>query len=309
MISSSISPTWAHRLASEHKDAKSRLCPRGFEQIEGLHYDKDEVAAATPHLETVMLYSMIQVKRNQFSRLLDAVKAFSSYGKLTKRVLMKFPPGMKKIPGFALQLHNSLQGLKQGAHDWQIEAIKVLEGMSFRQSKIDPCYWSKWIDGNFCQILVSTDDFKISCDLDEDLNQVSDYLESKFKMTKGDGSRWIGLNVRHDRNAGVLTLSAEDYIASMLKEFDMVNCKPVDTPHAPNVHLLKAEDILDEEAAKFDYRGCVGQLLWIARTCRPDIRYAINCLSRHVANWDMSHVRAAKRVLRYLKGTNAMMLT
>ena len=47
----------------------------------------------------------------------------------------------------------------------------------------------------------------------------------------------------------------------------------------------------------------IGALLYIARCTRPDIAYAVNVLPRFNTNPGKAHWTAAKRVLRYLKGT------
>lgn len=65
---------------------------------------------------------------------------------------------------------------------------------------------------------------------------------------------------------------------------------------------------MDHHADTFPHRQCVGGLLRLARTSRPDILYAVNQLGAHVANPNMTHVVAAKRVLRYLQGTKYMPL-
>ena len=66
---------------------------------------------------------------------------------------------------------------------------------------------------------------------------------------------------------------------------------------------------VDLETASFPYAELVGSLLWLARTCRPDIIYAVNQLGSHTKHPSGVHVTAAKRVLRYLKGTKSMGLT
>ena len=52
-----------------------------------------------------------------------------------------------------------------------------------------------------------------------------------------------------------------------------------------------------------NYQSLVGALLWLSTSTRPDIAYATNQLARFLSNPGESHFVAAKRVLRYLKGT------
>jgi len=52
------------------------------------------------------------------------------------------------------------------------------------------------------------------------------------------------------------------------------------------------------------YQSIVGSLMWAALGTRPDIAYAVAALSRCTTNPYTTHMTAAKRVLRYSKGTS-----
>ncbi|XP_068993260.1 uncharacterized protein [Neodiprion pinetum] len=54
---------------------------------------------------------------------------------------------------------------------------------------------------------------------------------------------------------------------------------------------------------KYPYQSLIGALLYLAITTGPDIAYAVNFLSQFNTNYNVDHWKAAKRVLRYLKGT------
>jgi hypothetical protein len=76
------------------------------------------------------------------------------------------------------------------------------------------------------------------------------------------------------------------------------------TPMLPNTDLIPAE----ESDEKLPYRELVGSLLFIARLTRPDIAFVTSKLSPFVSCFDENHWVAAKKVLRYLKGTKARIL-
>ncbi len=57
------------------------------------------------------------------------------------------------------------------------------------------------------------------------------------------------------------------------------------------------------------YRSLVGSLLYIGKQTRPDILHVVNQLSRFLEKPKTSHWKAAKHVLRYLKGTKNLRIT
>ena len=67
-------------------------------------------------------------------------------------------------------------------------------------------------------------------------------------------------------------------------------------------HLLKAPE--DEEALEQQlYQSLVGSLMYLSVCTRPDLAYAVYTLARFSSKPNRSHWIAAKRVLRYLRGT------
>lgn len=73
----------------------------------------------------------------------------------------------------------------------------------------------------------------------------------------------------------------------------------------PMVTRLSESDRGDELSTeeKSQYRVIVGSVLYLACWTRPDIAFAVSELSRFVSDPGSVHMQAAKRVLRYLKGT------
>jgi hypothetical protein len=59
------------------------------------------------------------------------------------------------------------------------------------------------------------------------------------------------------------------------------------------------------EGNGFPYRELIGALSFLAREGRPDIEYAVNVLARfnNIGSFSEFHVKAVKRVLRYLRQT------
>ena len=80
----------------------------------------------------------------------------------------------------------------------------------------------------------------------------------------------------------------------------MSDCKAMSTPLEQNAKLYKEDGT--KEANGTLYRQLVGSLNYLTTT-RLDIAYSVNILSQFMAKPLGNHWNAAKKVLRYLKGT------
>nr|GEV37469.1 hypothetical protein [Tanacetum cinerariifolium] len=90
-----------------------------------------------------------------------------------------------------------------------------------------------------------------------------------------------------------------------MNEFDMTNLGKMRyfLVHNPAVHGLKLTK--DEEGTKVDgtiYRQIVGSLMYLTNT-RPDLMFIVSMISRYMKRPIKFLLAAAKRVLRYVKGT------
>ncbi|KAG8482698.1 hypothetical protein CXB51_024274 [Gossypium anomalum] len=90
------------------------------------------------------------------------------------------------------------------------------------------------------------------------------------------------------------------FALKVLSKFSMENCKPTSTPIAVGMKLSNQGD--HEPVNESTYRSLVGCLLYLTAT-RPDIMFAVCLLSRFMHCCNEKHFQAAKRVLRYVKGT------
>jgi hypothetical protein len=80
----------------------------------------------------------------------------------------------------------------------------------------------------------------------------------------------------------------------------MVECNPVSTLMEKKLKLTSKEGNEFEDATK--YRYLVGSLIYLTTT-RLDISFVVGIISRFMQNPCEGHWSAAKRVLKYLKGT------
>ncbi|XP_073391793.1 secreted RxLR effector protein 161-like [Physcomitrium patens] len=115
----------------------------------------------------------------------------------------------------------------------------------------------------------------------------------------GEATMYLGAELKQN-NSGIW-FDQENYINKLLHRFDMINCNPARTPMSSSLHLQA--DMNQPLIEETNYRSLIGGLLYTSMISRPDICFAENTLSRYTQHPQVAHLTAAKRVLRYLKGT------
>ncbi|XP_056169083.1 uncharacterized mitochondrial protein AtMg00810-like [Syzygium oleosum] len=90
------------------------------------------------------------------------------------------------------------------------------------------------------------------------------------------------------------------YAKEILKKFRMEDCKAMATPMNQKESLSK-EDGTDRVEEGY-FRSLIGCLMYLTAS-RPNILFSVSLLSRFMHCATKMHLRAAKRVVRYIKGT------
>lgn len=122
------------------------------------------------------------------------------------------------------------------------------------------------------------------------------------------------MRIRRDRENRSVVLDQAAYTERKLRQYGMWECRSADTPSAAGMDLtVNDSDVITEmdqkEIEQFDYSGVVGSLMYATVMTRPDISYSVSVLTQYMQKPHKKHVIAAKRVLRYLRGTVDLGLT
>ena len=96
-----------------------------------------------------------------------------------------------------------------------------------------------------------------------------------------------------------LTLAQIKYALDVLHRFHMENSKATNTPSCSSTHLVPHDSVLSDPT---QYRSMVGALQFLTFTC-PDISFSVQQLCQFMSHPTTTHLEAAKRVLRYIRGT------
>jgi hypothetical protein len=124
----------------------------------------------------------------------------------------------------------------------------------------------------------------------------------------GECSYYLGMEIKRDRRNKTLRLSQKGYLLKILNDFAMMEVKPCATPMDTSKIHPAGKDWKSSEDERHWYSKAIGSLMYLMLGTRPDIAYAVSCLSRFMSNPTSIHVNALIRVFRYLRGTSDMEL-
>lgn len=178
----------------------------------------------------------------------------------------------------------------------------MLSKCGAKPTHADPCLYSIVNGEELTLITVYVDDIVIASTNENTIEMVIRKLSSKFKV-KDMGDIGYCLGIEFSRSKDKIVFQQKGFVKDLLERFSMKESNAVNTPLDPNAKLVKPTEPATEEETKLPYRELVGALTYLSVATRPDISYAVSYLGQFNSCYRRSHWTAAKRVLRYLKGT------
>jgi hypothetical protein len=198
----------------------------------------------------------------------------------------------------ALKLNKAVYGLREAPHSWYAHCSGMFMAVTAPDSS------------DLCHVLVYVDDFTLMTRTPAQMLWLKSKLAGMFDIKDlGAADQVLGLEVTRDRAANTLKLTQRKFMRKLLEEYDMLDCRPMDTPMLSNAlkALPRHEDPLDDKGVEYmrdkDYRRLLGCLNWLAQGTRPDISFAVARLGQAQSNPHPAHWQSLTHVLRYLSKT------
>lgn len=302
---------------------KARLVAQGFNQKPGIHFN--ETFAPVARLSSVRLVTALAAHLDMKIHQLDVTSAYLN-GVLEETIFMEPPRELSDVLNHICKskrfdpeitqkarkmlddldrkvclLNKSLYGLKQAGRVWYFKLDKILKECGATPTKADPCVYQIRREGVLVLILIYVDDILILSQKEEYIDEIKINLSNKVDL-KDLGNVGNCLGIEFTRTPQQISLHQRGYIKDILQRFGMTDCNPVSTPLDKNVKLSKSEDRTPEDE-ELPYRELIGALTYLAQCTRPDISFSVSYLSQFNNCYKYAHWTAAKRILRYIKGT------
>lgn len=211
------------------------------------------------------------------------------------------PPGyeQKGQEHKVYKLEKALYGLTQAPRAWYscIESYFMKEG--FEKCPHEHTLFVRRMDGGKMLIVCLYVDDLIFTGNDESMfRKFKHSMMTEFDMIDlGKMSYFLGLEVL--QMSEDIYVSQRKYAQEVLERFNMNQCNTVHNPIVPGFKMMKDEGGVEIDSTL--YKRIVGSLMYLTAT-RPDMMYVISLISRFMERPTELHFKAAKRVLRYLKG-------
>ena len=276
---------------------KARLVVKGYAQIFGVDYF-DTFAPVARQDTTRMLLAIAAQKQWKIHQL-DVKSAFLN-GFLEEEIYVDQPEGfvVEGQENKVYRLKKALYGLKQAPRAWYNRIDEYLLNLGFVKSLSESTLYIKGEQNDIIVVSLYVDDLLVTGSNIELIQKFKENMKQAFEMADlGEMSYFLGIEIKQGQSE--IFICQQKYANEILKKFQMEGCKSVSTPMCQKVKLFKDDEAKVDES---HYRSLIGCLMYLTAT-RPDILYAVNVLSRFMNCATETHFKAAKRVLRYIKGT------
>jgi len=294
---------------------KARFVACGYSQLFGEHFN--ETYAPVAQLPAVRMLLALCAQFELKAYHIDFENAFLQ-SDLEEVIYVALPAGGEQTDSqgrtLCLKLHKSLYGLKQSPRNWSKKLFSFLKRYGFEQNKSEPCMFSYERNGVKCYLCTYVDDVPVGCNNQKFMEKFLEDLKKEFVVGDVTDLEWL-LQLKVTRpNSSTICLSQHQYILDVLKRFRMEDCLPQQFPLNPSFEIKSGERPPEDskehaELSELPYSQLVGCLNWLARGTRPDIALAVSILGRFNNCYTLTHWKALKGVLRYLKGTADLGLT
>lgn len=228
-------------------------------------------------------------------------------GDIKEEVYVTQPEGFVKRgkEHLVYRLLKALYGLRQAPRAWYSKLNKSLEDIGFVKCPYEQAVYTTMMGIEVIIVAVYVDDILVTGSSSLIIKEFKEQMGYKFDISDlGKLSYYLGIEV--EQGNGYIQLKQTGYARKILEKTGMIECNPTKYLMDPKEVLHKDEGGIPVDATEF--KSTIGGLRYLVHT-RPDLAYSVGIVSRFMERPTLMHQNAAKRILRYVKGTTDFGLT
>lgn len=282
---------------------KARLNLDGSKMVEGKDYWHTYSAVIQwPPVRLLMILSLV---RKWYTVQVDYVQAYPQAKAEFDHVYMKVPKGFE-VPGadkdeYVLKIEKNIYGGKAAGRVWNEHLIAKLRSIGFVPSDYDDCILYK---GTIVYALYVDDSILAGPNLTEIEEAIQQMRGVGLDLTvEGDVSDFLGVNVTR-KDDGTIHLTQPHLVEKILADLRLTgNDTAIKRTPAKVKQLLKRFRDSEPFDGHFNYRSVIGKMLYLEKSTRPDLAYAVHQCARFSSDPKEEHGKAVKWLGRYLSGS------
>jgi Reverse transcriptase (RNA-dependent DNA polymerase) len=220
------------------------LNARGYEQVDGEHYDEDAKAAPVVSEATIHIVLILIIMAGWCAEVLDVKGAFL-HGTFEKgrQVYMEVPQGFERFypSNCVLLLLKTLYGTKQAAKAFWLKLLEAFKSMNYARSKADPCLYFAWTMFGLVIWLSWVDDCLV-CGTSDGVRVAKRQMQARFDCDEvGELKEYIGCKIDRNWKERWTKLTQPVLMQSFVDEFILPEGEVPKTPATPGEVLQKEE--------------------------------------------------------------------
>ncbi|XP_019157184.1 PREDICTED: uncharacterized protein LOC109153775 [Ipomoea nil] len=202
-------------------------------------------------------------------------------------------------PNHVYKLRKAFYGLKQAPRVWYEQLTQYLLHHGYDRGSVDKRLLVKTTRNHVTIAQIYADDIVFGSTLQKYTDDLVEVMNKEFEMSiVGQMTYFLGLQVKQSSEG--YFISQKKYAKNLVKKFELESSKTPRTLISTSTKLSK-----DDAGPPIDstvYRSLIGSLLYLTAS-RPDIMFSFGMCARHQSAPKKSHLIAAKRILKYVRGT------
>jgi hypothetical protein len=194
---------------------KARLVVRGFEQVEGLDFDK--VFSPVVRQNSLRLLLSLATVEDLEIQQLDAKTAFL-YGVLEEhKVVCIYPPERTTYPpGTVLRLRKALYGMKQAPRAFT-QLLPHISSPWGSEIVSQTCVFVRGVGEDLVYLTVYVDDILVFAKLMREIDLVKERTRQKFEIDdRGSVNFILGIKVSRDMRNKIMTINQHQYTKDLV---------------------------------------------------------------------------------------------